>query len=83
MSTIGLGPHGEKAFPADKLVLTASEAVAARAGQFSAAIVLHTTTSDWSRQELAGIIGTLGLHGATVTIWPASTPYAPAPMPTG
>jgi ribose transport system substrate-binding protein len=67
MSTIGLGPHGEKAFPADKLVLTDSEAAAARAGQFSVAIVLHTTTSDWSRQELAGIIGTLGLHGATVT----------------
>lgn len=67
MSTIGLGPHGEKAFPADKLVLTESEAAAARAGRFSAAIVLHTTTSDWSRQELAGIIGTLGLHGATVT----------------
>ena len=67
MSTIGLGPHGEKAFPADKLVLTESEAAAARAGRFSAAIVLHTTTSDWSRQELAGIIGTLGLHGAEVT----------------
>lgn len=67
MSTIGLGPHGEKAFPADRLVLTESEAAAARAGRFSVAIVLHTTTSDWSRQELAGIIGTLGLHGATVT----------------
>lgn len=67
MPTIGLGPHGERAFPADKLVLTDAEAEQARAGHFAAAIVLHTTTSDWSRQELAGIIATLGHHGATVT----------------
>jgi len=49
MSTIGLGPHGEKAFPADRLVLTDAEAALARAGRFSAAVVLHTTKSDWSR----------------------------------
>jgi ribose transport system substrate-binding protein len=67
MPTIGLGPHGERAFPADKLVLTEAEAAQARAGRFAAAIVLHTTTSDWSRQELAGIVATLGHHGATVT----------------
>lgn len=67
MPTIGLGPRGERAFPADKLILAESEAARARAGQFAAAIVLHTTTSDWSRQELAGIIATLGHHGATVT----------------
>ena len=67
MPTIGLGPHGERAFPADKLVLTDAEEEQARAGAFSAAIVLHTTTSDWSRQELAGIIATLGRHCATVS----------------
>ena len=67
MPTIGLGPHGERAFPADKLVLTEAEAMQARAGLFAAAIVLHTTTSDWSRLELAGIVATLGHHGATVT----------------
>src|SRR5580658_9042744 len=67
MPTIGLGPHGERAFPADKLVLTDAESAQARAGHFAVAIVLHTTASDWSRQELAGIIGTLGHHGATVT----------------
>ena len=66
MQAVGLGPRGEKAFPADKLVLTDAEAAQARAGRFAAAIVLHTTTSDWSRQELAGIIATLGHHGATV-----------------
>ena len=67
MQAVGLGPRGEKAFPADKLVLTDTEAAQARAGRFSAAIVLHTTTSDWSRQELAGIVATLGHHSATVT----------------
>jgi ribose transport system substrate-binding protein len=67
MLTIGLGPHGERPFPADQLILTDPEAELARAGRFSAAIVLHTTTSDWSRQELAGIIGTLGQYGATVS----------------
>ncbi len=66
MSTIGLGPHGEKAFPADKLVLTDAETALARAGRFSVAVVLHTTKSDWSRQELAGIVGTLGNCDGTV-----------------
>jgi ribose transport system substrate-binding protein len=66
MPTIGLGPHGERPFPADGLILTDAEAELARAGRFSAVIVLHTTTSDWSRQQLAGIIATLGQYGATV-----------------
>lgn len=67
MQTSGLGPRGEKAFPADRLILSDAEAEQARAGRFAAAIVLHTTTSDWSRQELAGIVATLGRHGATVS----------------
>ena len=67
MPTIGLGPRGERPFPADELILTDADAELARAGRFSAAIVLHTTTSDWSRQELAGIIATLGQYGATVS----------------
>jgi ribose transport system substrate-binding protein len=67
MPTIGLGPHGERAFPADKLVLTDAEAAQARAGAFAATVVLHTTTSDWSRQELAGIIATLGHYRASVS----------------
>lgn len=67
MPTIGLGPHGERAFPADQLALTDAEEEQANAGAFSAAIVLHTTTSDWSRQELAGIIAMLGRHCATVS----------------
>ena len=49
------------------MILSDAEAEQARAGRFAAAIVLHTTTSDWSRQELAGIVATLGRHGATVS----------------
>ena len=66
VSITGLGPHGEKAAPADKVALTNDEASAARAGRFAVAVVLHTVTSDWSRQELAGIVATLDAHSATV-----------------
>ena len=66
MQAIGLGPHGERPFPADKLVLSDPEAESARAGRFAMAVVLHTTTSDWSRQELAGIVATLEHHDATI-----------------
>jgi len=66
MSFAGLGPHGERATPADRIELTEEDAAAARAGRFNLAIVLHTTTSDWSRQELAGIVTALGSYGAAV-----------------
>lgn len=66
MSITGLGPHGERAAPADKLIMSDAEAAAARAGRFTVAVVLHTTKSDWSRQELAGIVTTLGAYSAAV-----------------
>ena len=62
----GLGPHGERAVPAYQIQLTEADAVEARARRFSVAVVLHTTTSDWSKQELAGIAATLGLYSAAV-----------------
>lgn len=62
----GLGPHGERAVPADQIVMSEAEAAAARAGRFSVAVVLHTTTSDWSSQELAGIATVLGSYSAAV-----------------
>jgi len=55
MSIAGLGPHGERAVPAAQIQLTQADAAQARARRFSIAVVLHTTTSDWSKQELAGI----------------------------
>lgn len=66
MSIAGLGPHGERAVPADQIQLNESDAIQARARRFSVAVVLHTTTSDWSKQELAGIAATLGLHSAAL-----------------
>ena len=66
MKISGLGPHGERAVPADKVVLSDEDAARARAGCFRIAVVLHTTTSDWAKQELAGIAATLGAYGASV-----------------
>jgi ribose transport system substrate-binding protein len=48
------------------MALSEAEAVAARAGRFAIAVVLHTTSSDWSRQELAGIVAALGSYSAAV-----------------
>lgn len=62
----GLGPHGERAVPALQIQLTDVEAAEARSRRFSIAVVLHTTTSDWSKQELAGIASTLGHYSAAV-----------------
>lgn len=56
----GLGPHGERASDPRRLVITASDAAAARSGGFRVAIVLHTLAGNWSQQHLAAIAGTLG-----------------------
>jgi ribose transport system substrate-binding protein len=65
-SIAGLGPHGERAAAPDRLSLTESEAAVARRGRFTAAVVLHTTASDWAKQQLAGIVATLGRYSAAV-----------------
>lgn len=66
MAITGLGPHGERAVPADQIGLSDADADAARNRHFSVAVVLHTTISDWAKQELAGIVATLGRYGAAV-----------------
>jgi ribose transport system substrate-binding protein len=66
MSITGLGPHGERAVPADQVTVSEADAEAARQRRFSVAIVLHTTASDWAKEELAGIVMTLGRYGAAV-----------------
>jgi ribose transport system substrate-binding protein len=66
MSITGLGPHGERAVPADQIAISDADAEEARRRRFSVAVVLHTTTSDWSKQELAGIVTTLGRYSAAV-----------------
>jgi ribose transport system substrate-binding protein len=66
MSIAGLGPHGERAVPPDRLGLSDAEADEARRRRFAVAIALHTTKSDWSKQQLAGIVATLGRYSAAV-----------------
>jgi ribose transport system substrate-binding protein len=66
MKVSGLGPHGERATPADRISLSDEDAAEAKSKHFTVTVVLHTATSDWSRQELAGIVTALGLHEAAV-----------------
>lgn len=66
MSIAGLGPHGERAAPPERLELSEVDAAVARDRQFTVAAVFHTTTSDWSTQALAGIVTTLGRYSAAV-----------------
>jgi ribose transport system substrate-binding protein len=63
----GLGPHGEFAASVDQLHVTEHDADRARKRGFSVAVVLHTTRSDWSRQQIAGIRDTLDTYGATIS----------------
>ncbi len=66
MSITGLGPHGEKAASPLALKLTDADSAEAVARRFTVAVVLHTTRSDWARQQLAGISGVLGQHQAAI-----------------
>ena len=67
MSISGLGPHGERAAHPDRIALTPDDILAAQKAKFEVAIVLHTLASDWSKQQMAGIAGTLG-DCATVVV---------------
>ena len=67
MSIIGLGPHGERAQPAESLRISEEDGATARARQFQVAVVLHSTNSDWAKQQLAGIVKTLGDYSAILS----------------
>ena len=66
MPITGLGPHGERAAPPTRVTLSDDDISAARALKASVAVVFHTTDSDWSRQQLAGMTGALGECGIVV-----------------
>ncbi len=66
MSIAGLGPHGERAVPSEHVSISEENAALAQRSQFKVAVVLHTTESDWSRQQIAGIVATLGRYAAAV-----------------
>ena len=63
----GLGPHGERAVPPSQIELLPEDIAEAREKRFSVAIVFHTTTSDWARQQISGIVGTLGACSTIVS----------------
>ena len=66
MPITGLGPHGERAASPAVLRLSETDANEAASRRFTVAVVLHTTGSDWARQQLAGISSVLGQHGAAI-----------------
>jgi ribose transport system substrate-binding protein len=66
MSITGLGPHGERASPPQRVALSSADMDAARARGFRVAIVMHTLESDFARQQLQGLAGTLGDCGTAV-----------------
>ena len=67
MTISGLGPHGERAAPPERVALLPEDRGAAKARGFRVAVVLHTLESDWAHQQLSGIVGTLGDCGTAVT----------------
>ena len=66
MTISGLGPHGERAAPPERVSLLPDDRVASKASGWRVAVVLHTMDSDWAKQLLAGMVGILGDCGVAV-----------------
>lgn len=66
MTISGLGPHGERAAPPERVSLLPDDRAAAKAAGWRVAVVLHTLESDWAKQQLAGMMGIFGDCGAAV-----------------
>jgi ribose transport system substrate-binding protein len=66
MTISGLGPHGERASPPERVALLPDDRAAAKAASWRIAIVLHTLASDWARQLVGGMVGIFGDCGAAV-----------------
>ena len=62
----GLGPHGERPATPETICLSPEALQRARRGAYRIAVVLHTTTSDWSKRQIAGIRAGLAEAGAAV-----------------
>jgi ribose transport system substrate-binding protein len=62
----GLGPHGERPASPEMINLTPEAMDEARKRPLKVAIVLHTTTSDWSKRQITGIEDRLSEVGAVV-----------------
>ena len=66
MTISGLGPHGERASPPERVSLLPDDRATAKAAGWRIAVVLHTLESDWAKQQLAGMVGIFGDCGAAV-----------------
>lgn len=66
MTISGLGPHGERAAPPERVSLLPDDRAAAKAAGWRIAVVLHTLESDWAKQQLSGMVGIFGDCGAAV-----------------
>ncbi|MFN5998643.1 MAG: hypothetical protein ACK47C_16240 [Paracoccaceae bacterium] len=66
MTISGLGPHGERAAPPERVSLLPDDRKAARNAAWHVAVGLHTLESDWAKRQLAGMVGIFGDCGATV-----------------
>ena len=62
----GLGPHGERPATPEEIGLSSEALGYARDRAYKIAVVLHTTTSDWSKRQIAGIRAGLAEAGAAV-----------------
>lgn len=63
---LSTGPHGEKAFPATKVVLTSAEVAKVKAMHATAAIALHYGGNDWSTAQVSGLKHEFALLGIKV-----------------
>ncbi|MYI70066.1 MAG: substrate-binding domain-containing protein [Boseongicola sp. SB0673_bin_14] len=66
MTIVGLGPHGEQASPPERVTLLPQDIADARRRDLRVALIMHTMDSDWAKQLVQGVIGTLGDSGVTV-----------------
>ena len=66
MTISGLGPHGERAAPPERVSLLPDDRAAAKTAGWRVAVVLHTLESDWAKQQLAGMVGIFGDCGTAV-----------------
>jgi len=62
----GLGPHGERPASPEAICLSPEALRRARDAAYRIVVVLHTTTSDWSKRQIAGIRAGLTEAGATI-----------------
>lgn len=67
MNISGLGPHGERPAPPERVALLPEDRAAAKAAGGQVAIVLHTLNSDWTKLQISGMLGIFGDCGVVVT----------------